>query len=178
MVGNKLYTPLSNIDLPIPLDRAYNPREKLIDIIGKPIWMPNGVGTSVKEATETLIPDIKYVGRISGEYHFVIFDAKYYNIQLEEDKQLRSYPGVGDVTKQYLYQLAFKDFFEKHNINFLNNFFLMPTEKTGYIYKGKVKLEMLKNLGLQDIEVWQLSATEMYSNFLSHRIIDMHLLNL
>ena len=38
-----------------------------------------------------------------------IYDVKYYKIKLDK-KEVKNQPGVGDITKQYLYELAFKEF--------------------------------------------------------------------
>ena len=173
VLGNKLHCILSKLDLPVPLDTAYTSSQRLIEIIDKPIWL--SINNDEKNAKETLTPDLINVGLIGEEYRFLIFDAKYYNIQLEQNKPLRSYPSVGDVTKQYLYQLAYKEFIEKHHISFFDNFFLMPTENPNYINKGIVKIKMLTSLGLSDIKVWQLPASEMYSKYLSGTLLNLDL---
>lgn len=62
---------------------------------------------------------------------FGIYDAKYYCIdyQFMETKQvLAEQPGVGDVTKQYLYQLAFDDFIVKQGYRYVQNMFFCPDE--------------------------------------------------
>ena len=41
-----------------------------------------------------------------------LYDAKYYKIHLNESGVSRQ-PGVGDVTKQYLYELAYKELAKK-----------------------------------------------------------------
>jgi len=101
--------------------------------------------------------------------YFLIFDAKYYNIQIEKNKHLRGNPGVSDVTKQYLYQLAYKRFIEAHGIARVKNFFIMPTEKDYSINKGFAKMKMLEALGLENIQVLQLPATVVYECYLSKR---------
>ena len=82
------------------------------------IEKPKGKGNDMEEqdAADTLIPDLVSIPQIDGTDYFLIFDAKYYNIQLEKGKSLRNNPGVGDVTKQYLYQLAYRNFIKAHNI--------------------------------------------------------------
>ena len=93
--------------------------KKLIDLIDKPQWSrttPTGK-CFVKQAEDTLIPDLISIVKIDGEYRFIIFDAKYYNIQLEHNKKLRGQPGIESITKQYLYQLAFRPFVEAHQIS-------------------------------------------------------------
>jgi hypothetical protein len=178
--NNKLQTNLGKLELPVPLAGGYNSTDKLIDIIEKPIWVGNKMGgeTFDKPAKETLIPDLITIWRQDDSYRFIIFDAKYYNIQLEEGKQLLGQPGVGDVTKQYLYQLAYKKFIIDHQINEVRNCFLMPTESNLIIIKGVAKMDMLRALGLQDIQIRQLPAISMYDYYLSHRTMDPSVLQL
>ena len=83
-------------------------------MIEKPKWKGNDM--EEQDAADTLIPDLVSIPQIDGTDYFLIFDAKYYNIQLEKGKSLRNNPGVGDVTKQYLYQLAYRNFIKAHNI--------------------------------------------------------------
>lgn len=170
---NHLYSKLDQLSLPLPLDAAYRPSDRLIDLIEKPLWIPGGKQSAARLAAKTLIPDAIFVGALDAVYCLMIFDAKYYTIQLEEDKALRGYPGVGDVTKQYLYQLAYQDFCNRHGIRFVGNYFFMPTEGTDYRFKGLARMEMLRQLCLLDIEVWQLPAEELYAGYLSDRFVDM-----
>lgn len=94
----------------VPLAEEYKSKSKetLINIIEKPKW--KGTDMEEQDASDTLIPDLISVPQIDGVDYFLIFDAKYYNIQLEKGKSLRGNPGVSDVTKQYLYQLAYRHF--------------------------------------------------------------------
>lgn len=178
--GNKLQSPLGKLELPIPLQGTYQATDKLIDIINKPLWSGNKSdgGTFEKNAKETLIPDLITIWQQGGTYRFVILDAKYYNIQLEEGKQLRGQPGVSDVTKQYLYQLAYKNFLTDHQISEVRNCFLMPVESDDIIEKGLAKMYILSSLGLQDIQIRQLPAKIMYSYYLGRRTMDVAVLNL
>lgn len=66
-----------------------------------------------------VLPAAGYDRKISikqsdGKDGFIIFDEKYYLIQLEKGRVLHGNPGIGDVTKQYLYQLAYKKFIADH----------------------------------------------------------------
>lgn len=173
---NKLKTPLDKLGLGMPIEKTYNSKQKLIQIIEKPEWISDSLGAI--QATDTLIPDLVSFFKIGKEDYFIIFDAKYYNVQLEHNKPLRGVPGIGDITKQYLYQLAYNCFIEKHNIKFVRNCFLMPTEKKSVIYKGYVRLEMLENLGLENIHVFQIPAFEAFDCYLSKRKFDMTKLHL
>jgi hypothetical protein len=180
--NDKLQTQLRNLRLPLPLADEYAPDDKLIDIIEKPKWWGYNedglIWNEPKEANETLIPDLVNIYNQEGEYLFVIFDAKYYCIQLEQDRNLRGQPGIGDVTKQYLYQLAFKNFLETHGIARVRNCFLMPTEQNDVVKKGMASLQMLHELGLQDIQIRLLPAKEMYNCYLAKRSFDIARLQL
>lgn len=173
--NNKLNTPLGSLGLSVPLAEGYKKGMKLSELIDRPIW--HGTDTT-KVARDTLIPDLIAVGQMEGKDYFIILDAKYYNIQLEKGKNLRGNPGVGDVTKQYLYQLAYKPFIETHGIAIIKNCFLMPTDDSEVVIKGRASLEMLHNLGLEDIEIRQLPASLMFKHYLSNIHIDISMLQL
>ena len=64
----------------------------------------------------------------SGEYCFGIYDAKYYNINFHKNSseyKVIGQPGVADVTKQYLYQLAYDDFIAKQGYKYVQNMFFV-----------------------------------------------------
>ena len=173
---NKLRTSLGKLNMSVPLSKEYTPSDMLIDIIEKPVW--KGPDTEEKRASDTLIPDLISIPKIGKEDYFLIFDAKYYNLRLEKGKTLGGNPGIGDVTKQYLYQLAYKKFIKAHNIAVVKNCFLMPTEKNEIIDKGTAKMEMLEVLGLENIQIRLMPAAIMYEYYLTQRKIDVALLNL
>lgn len=173
---NKLKTSLGKLNMSVPLSKEYTPSDMLIEIIEKPVW--KGPDTEEKKASDTLIPDLISIPKIGNEDYFLIFDAKYYNLRLEKGKTLGGNPGVGDVTKQYLYQLAYKKFIKAHNIAVVKNCFLMPTEKNEIIDKGTAKMEMLEALGLENIQIRLMPAAMMYEYYLTQRKIDVDLLNL
>lgn len=130
VMDNQLQKPIGGIKLPVPLSPKYQEqrRKKLIELIDKPQWHGVSVnGAFCKEAPDTLIPDLISIVNTGEEYQFIIFDAKYYNIQLEESKKLRGQPGIESITKQYLYQLAYQPFVDEHQIKTVRNCFLMPT---------------------------------------------------
>lgn len=176
---NKLNTTLAQLKMTVPLAEKYNSktikRQKLIDIIEKPVWQ--GEDTEAK-AADTLIPDLISIPCIDGKDWFIIFDAKYYNLQLEKGKSLRGNPGVGDVTKQYLYQLAYKDFINAHGIAEVRNCFLMPTEKKDIVKKGCARMAMLEALNLKNIQIRLIPAAELYDNYLTGNHMDITRLEL
>ena len=171
VMDNQLQKPIGGLSLPVPLSPKYQTmrRKKLIELIDKPPWAGTSEsGAFVKEAADTLIPDLISIVKVGTEYQFIIFDAKYYNIQLEENKKLRGQPGIESITKQYLYQLAYQPFVEEHHIQVVRNCFLMPTSGKKIVIKGTASLAMLSGLGLQDIQVRLLPAETMYKHYIEN----------
>lgn len=173
IMDNQLETRLGLLKLPMPLKKKYDSKIKLIDLIEKPQWSVTG-----KEAKDTLIPDLISIFNTVNGYQFIIFDAKYYNALLEPGKAPKAQPGIESVTKQYLYQLAYKKFIEDHEFASVRNCFLMPTEKTKMIKKGIARMTMLENLGLENIQVRMLPTADMYDCYLSGKKMDISLLEL
>ena len=177
---DKLHIPIENLELPTPLHTDYMDRRKktLIEIIEKPTWKYFASNDEIYENTakETLEPDIISLFPIKGNMCFGIFDAKYYDLTLEQ-KALSGYPGVGDVTKQYLYQLAYNDFIFKHDFKYIINSFLMPTESDELIINGEVEMEILKDLSnpkLINILIIKLPANKIYQYYLDHEKVDIY----
>jgi len=173
--SNKLNTPIGQIGLPDHLHNAYEPHTRLIDVIEKPKWSGIREDGSIfdKEVKDTLIPDIINISQQEGICQFTILDAKYYNIQLAEEKQLRGQPGVGDVTKQYLYQLAYKDFLSNYQITEVKNCFLLPTQSSEIVKTGVVSMNILSSLELENIQIRQLPARVIYDYYLTGRTMDV-----
>ena len=182
VMDNQLQKPIGGLRLPVPLTEQYRDmrHKKLIDLIDKPQWSGTAPNSElfVKQAEDTLIPDLISIVNVDGNYQFVIFDAKYYNIQLEHNKKLRGQPGIESITKQYLYQLAYQPFVEAHQIGTVRNCFLMPTSSAEIVEKGAASLSMLSELGLQDIQVRLLPAEMMYRHYIDNTKLDLQLLNL
>lgn len=173
--NNKLQSQLGTLALPCELSTEYNPKDKLIDIIEKPQWIGDGF---VKTAKDTLIPDLITFNLHEADSQFVILDAKYYNLQMTEDKMLRGQPGIESITKQYLYQLAYREFIERHGFSSVRNCFILPTEKDEIEVIGTAKLAMLSNLGLEDIQVRLIPAELLFSHYLGKKRIPVEKLKL
>ena len=186
VMNNQLHTPIKEIGLDyviIPDGAKYSENDELISIIEKPRWQGYAEDESEfeKEASKTLTPDLITIYRQGHECDFLIFDAKYYTMQLELLKDLKGQPGVSDVTKQYLYQLAYKEFVSANGFRKVKNCFLMPTEEEGIdgvIKKGSVKMNMLAALNLEHIQVRQLSAKRIFAYYLASQHLDIEKLEL
>ena len=123
------------------------------------------------------MPDLATILVVDGKHELVILDAKYHNIELHR-KSLSGQPGIADLTKQYLYQLAFLEFTRNHGITDVKNCFLMPTDKLEIVDLGYVSMGMLSQLGLQDIQIKLLPAAEMYDLYLHGKRMDISRLRL
>ncbi|MEG2789630.1 MAG: LlaJI family restriction endonuclease [Romboutsia sp.] len=176
---NKLSTPIGKLKLPIELHNDYILRKKdtLLEIIEKPVWkhFDSECNTHNNLAKDTLTPDLISLYNTDKGMCFGIFDAKYYNIKLEKNK-VQGQPGVGDVTKQYLYQLAYNDFILKHGFTSVKNAFLMPTEEDNVLLNGEVEMGILSGLSnplLSNILVVKLPASKIYQYYLSGRRLNI-----
>lgn len=169
IMDNQLRVRLDALKLPKTLRPEYDGKLKLIELIEKPLWTATG-----KKAADTLIPDLI---PIAGE-QFIIFDAKYYNAQLIPGNVPKGQPGIESVTKQYLYQLAYQKFISDHGFSVVKNCFLMPTENREVEDHGEVSMEILSELGLQNIKVRFLPADAVYDHYLDGRKMDIRELGL
>ena len=165
---NQCQKQLGHLKLPVPLKEGYDRRQKLIELIEKPLWTITG-----ECAQDTLIPDLVSICKVNGKHQFIIFDAKYYNAHLEKGIVPKGQPGIESVTKQCLYQLSYQKFIGEHNFSAVKNCFLLPTEKELIISKGQVRMEMFRKLGLEDIEVRLIPANMAYEYYLSNRKLNI-----
>ncbi len=154
-------------------------------VIKSPRWRKTEFPDVEDPKVETLKPDLVCIYPVDEQkkdYCFGIYDAKYYCIdyQIHGDKAFISgQPGVGDVTKQYLYQLAFDDFIMKQGYRYVQNMFFCPDEVGDKQY-GWVQMEILNHVGnkrLENIAVVKLCASKMYQLYLDNQTISEHEIN-
>jgi hypothetical protein len=152
----------------------------LRDMIKAPRWRKEEYPLVKDPKVETLKPDLVCIYPVNEEqkeYCFGIYDAKYYCIDYQvsgEKARIAGQPGVGDVTKQYLYQLAFDDFITKQGYRYVQNMFFCPDETADRNF-GWVQMDMLHQIGnkkLENIAVVKLCASEMYDLYLANKTID------
>lgn len=167
VLQDKLHTKIELLNLGRPLNQQYfgYRRKPLIELISKPKWTIHGKSDAYE--TDTLIPDLVTVGVSDNKGYFAIFDAKYYCMKTGKNL-LTGNPGIESVNKQYLYQLAYRDFISAHEL-VAYNCFLFPTEKTEIIDMGSVSFEIFKSMNLQDIQLKLLPANIMYDLYLTGR---------
>lgn len=137
--------------------------------VKKQIAPPKWTTPSGKEhKAATLIPDIISITKDS----FIISDAKYYSIKLTEDI-LSGNPGVEDVTKQYLYQLAFNEYITTKNFTSVKNMLLFPSEEKDIKQLGKVTIKFLKDLNLEDITLLSLPADRVFDLYTNSKKLNI-----
>ena len=113
----------------LPIELAGEWREKagetLLQIIPRPLW-ERPCGVSCGDA-DTLIPDtVTFARGDDGSRLFCIYDAKYY--VPSESGKMTGQPGVESVTKQLLYQSAYRGFVLDNGFDRVVNAFLVPSE--------------------------------------------------
>ncbi len=168
ILEDKKYHTLDELTLPYPLRPEYNKNQVLKDLIERPLWTATGL-----TASDTLRPDIITIIKSDESYMFIIFDAKYYTPQLIKGVTPKRQPGIESITKQYLYQLAFQKFISDHEFTSVNNCFLLPTEKKEIVDGGEVQLQMLADIGLQNIKVRFVPAVLAYECYLAGKMFDI-----
>ena len=152
---NKLNKTLQELNL-----RDYSNIE-LKKIIEKPKWIITDIDEPKK--TKPLEPDlITFYGDT-----FIILDAKYYNLNFDDDT-LTGQPGLESITKQYLYELAYKQFIEDNYFRQVKNAFLFPTYNGNIENRGVVILEMLSSHSLEDIQVIMIPANKLNEMYLEN----------
>ena len=152
-----------------PAKKVVVPGKTLIEVIEKPKWRYKETDNFV-EQSKTLTPDLISIYPYKDNYCFAILDAKYYLIKLTKHS-IEGNPGVGDVTKQYLYQLAYQDFIDKCGFKYIQNAFLMPIDDEKGEFVGTAEFNMMRDAGnrLEHISVIKLPAKKLYQAYLNGR---------
>ena len=172
----------------------------LKDIVKKPTWYyeeDNDGGTVGQEFEDSVekkgwIPDIVTFDKERD--YFIILDAKYYKLKFYKNQNnkviLKNSPGVESVSKQYFYELSFKEFYQYNGFKCAKNAFLFPTDEKEFINKGHAELEVLKELKfydentheeqqrLEDIQILLLPAKKMYEHYLEGKSLNLSELKL
>lgn len=169
ILNNQLNMTLGQLRLPITLNKEYNLQTKLINLIEKPFW-----SIINEEAKDTFTPDLITI----CNNQFYIFDAKYYTPNFKPGELPKGQPGIESISKQYLYQLAYKKFIDAHDFEGVNNCFLLPTEDDTFIDLGEVSMKIFSNLGLENIKVRCIPASIAYDYYLLGKKLDINMLKL
>ncbi|MBZ8173794.1 LlaJI family restriction endonuclease [Staphylococcus cohnii] len=156
--GNDLDKTFEELNLIVPDPEILN--ETLKSFVEKPMW-------HVEQQTPFVCGSPLKLDVLSvNSQNINIYDAKYYNISFH-DKKVLGQPGINDITKQYLYELAFKKIINLNQL-IVENQFIMP--KDDFVEDGKViahvNLEMFNSLGLQPIGIVLRDCQTMFNQYL------------
>lgn len=170
LVWEKVIAEIFDNQLEVPLYKlniAHNcykkdDNKRLIDIIEKPVWK---IDNNLSFLADTLKPDT-----ITIQNNIMyIYDAKYYKLIIKNNK-ISNQPGIESITKQYLYHLAYKNFIKKHEIDGVENYFVLPIENKNYISDLTVSLKTMNIFELPDIKVIFIEASKAFDDYLKNKI--------
>lgn len=170
--GNCLETRIQNLPLTGKPEEFRRDRRTLLELIEKPKWQEAGTGIRA-ESSHTLRPDIVRISEKDGSRCFSIIDAKYYLPYLRDGK-VENAPGVEDVAKQYLYQMAYQDFIRKGGFEKVENIFVFPGEGEETEYLGEVRMEMFHHLLSREpeaVKLYRVPARKLYQGYLEGKAL-------
>ena len=174
--GDLLDTRLGKLGISLAAGWRERKRDTLLGIIEHPKWQ-RCFGGEYQQAqeTDTLIPDtIAFAADGAGGKTFCIYDAKYY--VPSASGKMKYQPGLESVTKQFLYQSAYKQFVLDHGFERVINAFLVPTTGDEPVKMARVEFEKV----MGEIEVpfskyvymWALPARQVFDAYLQGERID------
>lgn len=171
--GDKLHAKLGKLDLKLDGKWKDQARKELIKIIPHPRWERyHDGGYSDSTETDTLIPDtITFTRGDDGHRTFCIYDAKYYVPSMKG--KMRHQPGVESVTKQFLYQSAYRRFIKDHKFDSVYNAFLVPTSSD--VFSKIARVSFSEVMGWFEvpfsnyIDMWALPAHKVFDSYLRNK---------
>lgn len=173
--GNMLDNRLDGLGIELRGKWIERKQDKLIEIILRPKWeRATHEGYAPCGDVATLIPDtVSIAVDDRGRKVFCIYDAKYY--VPTTSGAMKYQPGLESVTKQFLYQSAYKGFVLDHGFDYVTNAFLVP----GNVDKPKLMARVsfpgviareehpLSNF----IAMWTLPASEVFETYLRGELL-------
>ncbi|WP_305296960.1 LlaJI family restriction endonuclease [Parvibacter caecicola] len=165
-------------DLPISLDAKWQSHKEktLLSIIPSPKWRIRAATGKLREynRAKTIVPDIVSISVSGKSLEFTIYDAKYYAPTF--GKKVTAAPGTDSVTKQLLYQSAYRDFIIDNKFTSVRNMFLIPTDGDEFVNKGNVSFEVVLDEGepfTRFVDVLLVPANLMLECYISQRCLSI-----
>lgn len=141
----------------------------LNNIIEKPSITLHGKtdGEYSKGESNPLKLDIMTLTKDEDAWRMDIYDAKYYLAHVNELGKLENLPGIGDITKEFLYELAYKEYRLAHGITMGRNAFVFPMEdeENLILCKGEIKMKMFTQIGLKPIDLLFVDARAIFEHY-------------
>lgn len=174
--GDELDSKLGKLGFPLKGEWIERKRDTLLGIIESPKWEQRRDERYVEcDPVATLIPDIiAFATDEDGRRVFAIYDAKYYVPEVA--RKIEKQPGLESVTKQFLYQSAYKDFVLDHGFDYVVNAFLVPSAENEL--KELARVSFPKVMGEVEppfsnyIHMWALPASSVFETYLRGERID------
>ena len=174
--GDELDSKLGKLGFPLKGEWIERKRDTLLGIIESPKWEQRRDERYVEcDSVATLIPDtIAFATDEDGRRVFAIYDAKYYVPEVA--RKIEKQPGLESVTKQFLYQSAYKDFVLDHGFDYVVNAFLVPSAENEL--KELARVSFPKVMGEVEppfsnyIHMWALPASSVFEAYLRGERID------
>ncbi len=175
--GDKLNKRLDDLGLELAAGWDARKGETLQNIIPRPKWERRTQENAYVPCSvdKTLVPDtVTFAVDDEGKDVFCIYDAKYYVPSI--GKKIENQPELKSVTKQFLYQSAYKNFVTDHGFDRVVNAFLAPTADGGLRELARVSFSEV--MGKVEppfsnyIHMWALPASEVFDAYLQGRRID------
>ena len=118
----------------------------LKEIIDRPEVVTENKKEYYRSDANLLKPDIVTLTRNEDTLRMDIYDAKYYLARVDEYGTTYDLPGIGDITKEFLYELAYKEFRDTHAIKMGKNAFVFPVESGErlLVSKGKIRMKLFQ----------------------------------
>lgn len=154
----------SLIDLNLKYKNTYENNIKLKEFVPKPTWT-NLIDGKEYSTLKSLELDTLHVNKETKT--FEIYDAKYYLISFANNK-INGQPGVSDITKQYLYELTYKDLAEENGYSFINRFIVpIDNKQQDNQLIAKASFSIFDMYDLSDIVVIARDCETIYEQYLS-----------
>ena len=174
--GDELDSMLGKLGFPLKGEWIERKRDTLLGIIESPKWEQRRDERYIEcDPVATLIPDtIAFATDEDGRRVFAISDAKYYVPEVA--RKIEKQPGLESVTKQFLYQSAYKDFVLDHGFDYVVNAFLVPSAESEL--KELARVSFPKIMGEVEppfsnyIHMWALPASAVFETYLRGERID------
>jgi hypothetical protein len=140
---------------------------KFQHLLAKPVWV-DVAGQQIQ--SETLRPDILCFSSGYEQITFVL-DAKYYNFKFSDVPSIVDNPGIGDLSKQFLYKVLIEKIIEGNVVTA----FLFPRVQTEQItFLGHVQFAGFPN---EKVFLFALSTQILFESFLADRKIGLDCLS-
>lgn len=170
--GDALKTKLGNLRLQIASKYESDKEKTLLEIIPRPQWERwQDDGYVECGDVDTLIPDtVALEDGLHDKRLFCIYDAKYYVPSLSG--KMKHQPGLESVTKQFLYQSAYREFIEAHRFDATVNVFLVPSANDEPINLARVTFD--KVMGEEKkpfnnyVNMWSIPARKIFEAYLAN----------